>query len=137
MFVKSENAETVFLKHRKGVAKLSLQTGCPVVPAYGFGNTQLFKTYIDPFGIMKRVSRMMRMSIILISGRYGSLCPPRVPLYYVMGPPIEMPFGKEPIPNPTQEQIDEYHDRILLSLKTLFDVHKSFYGWEDKELKFV
>ena len=137
MFVESENEENVLLKHRKGVAKLALQTGCPVVPAYGFGNTALFTAHFDPFGIMKWLSRRLKMSIILFSGRYGSLCPPRVPLYYVIGPNIELPNGGEPIPHPTQQQIDDFHDQILMGLKTLFDAHKSFYGWEHKELRFI
>merc|ERR1712176_1430925 len=130
---KSVDEENLLLKNRKGVAKLALQTGCPVVPAYGFGNTALFTAHTDPFGIMQWLSRKLKMSIILFSGRYGSLCPPRVPLYYVIGPLIELPNGGVPVPQPTQQQIDEYHEKILLCLKTLFDAHKSFYGWQHKE----
>ena len=54
-----------------------------------------------------------------------------------MGPVIPHPNNGIPIAVPSQEEIDEYHELILLNLKTLFDSHKGFYGWQHKEIKFI
>eukprot|EP00486_Rosalina_sp_Unknown_P006423 CAMPEP_0201577562 /NCGR_PEP_ID=MMETSP0190_2-20130828/24000_1 /ASSEMBLY_ACC=CAM_ASM_000263 /TAXON_ID=37353 /ORGANISM="Rosalina sp." /LENGTH=153 /DNA_ID=CAMNT_0048009715 /DNA_START=705 /DNA_END=1166 /DNA_ORIENTATION=- len=137
MFVKSEKNESILLKKRKGIAKLSLQQGTSVVPTYGFGSTALFTSYVDDYGIMQALSRRLKMSLIAFAGKYWTLAPERMPLYYVMGPVCENPNHGTPIKNPTQKQIDEYHEKILLSLKTLFDAHKGFYGWQDKEIDFI
>ena len=137
MFVKSVKNESILLKNRKGVAKLSLQRGTSVVPTYGFGSTALFTAYIDDYGIMAKLSRQLKMSLIAFAGKYWTLAPHRMPLYYVMGPICENPNNGIPIKNPSQKQIDEYHDKILLSLKTLFDSHKGFYGWQDKQIDFI
>ena len=61
MFVKSEQSENILLKFRKGVAKLSLQTGHCVVPCYGFGSSALFESYFDSFGIMQSQTFMHSM----------------------------------------------------------------------------
>ncbi len=42
----------------------------------------------------------------------------------VVGPPIAVPK----IANPTQEQIDEYHQRYIDALQRLFDEHKVLFG---------
>ena len=82
----------------------------------------LFKSYIAGYGIMQSLSRRLKMSIIAFAEKYWTLAHERMPLYYVMGPVCENPNNGVPIKNPTQRQIDEYHEKILLSLKTLFDL---------------
>ena len=46
------------LKKRKGIAKLALRTGHPIVPAYSIGNTAAFSAWFDPFGILERISQL-------------------------------------------------------------------------------
>merc|ERR1712129_581229 len=104
---------------------------------YGFGNTELFEPYFDSFGIMKSLSRRLKMSIIAFAGKYWTLAPKRTPLYFVMGPVIKHPNDGIPIAHPSQQEIDDYHAQILAHLKMLFDSHKGFYGWEDKQIKFI
>ena len=41
------------------------------------------------------------------------------------------------VENPTEEQIDEVHQKILAATKQMFDLHKASLGWGDKEMKFV
>ena len=47
------------------------------------------------------------MSIIAFAGKFYTLAPGRVPLYYVLGPVIKNPNNGIPIKEPTQQQIDE------------------------------
>lgn len=138
MFMYSDKTECVLLKKRKGVAKLALQTGCNVVPAYGFGNTTVYTPFFDPWGIMKRASKKLRMSLIGFRGRWGfTTIPKKVPLYYAIGKIVENKYAGKKIAKPTQEQIDEYHDRILDGIQQTFDIHKHIYGWSHKQLKFI
>ena len=57
--------EVVVLKKRKGIAKLALRTGHPIVPAYSIGNTAAFSAWFDPFGILERISRNLQASFFV------------------------------------------------------------------------
>jgi hypothetical protein len=127
--------ETAYLNQRKGIVKIALRAGVPLVPVYGFGHTALFTVVVDPFGIMKWLSNKMEASITPYFGRFGwFLGPPRrIPLAICLGEPVWCPQVDEP----TKEQVDMYHQQLLDSYRQLFDKHKMAYGWGEKELKFV
>ena len=80
----TRTAETVYLKERKGLAKLSLQTGTPLVAAYSFGNTDCFTCLYDSWGVMERLSRKAQASIFLFYGRFGLMIPRRVNISCVL-----------------------------------------------------
>jgi len=67
--------ERVLLQKRKGLAKLSLRTGIPIVPAYSLGNTAVYKMWHDPLGVMELLSRKLRISIFAFWGRFFSPIP--------------------------------------------------------------
>ena len=52
-----------------------------------------------------------------------------------------MAFGRvievQKVENPTEEQIDEVHQKIINATKQMFDLHKASLGWGDKEMEFV
>lgn len=54
---------------------------------------------------------------------------------------VTMAFGRvievPKVENPTEEQIDEVHQKIIAATKQMFDLHKASLGWGDKEMKFV
>lgn len=132
---KNNNVETAFLKQRKGIVKIALKAGVPIVPVYGFGHTSLYTVCVDPFGILERISTTLQTSITPFFGRWGWLLGPprRVPVTVCLGEPVMCPQ----IDQPTQEQIDHYHKELLQAYKVLFDTHKEAYGWGDKTLRFV
>jgi len=127
--------ETVFLKTRKGIVKIALKAGVPIVPVYGFGHTSLYTVCVDRFGIMERLSNALQTSITPFFGRWGWLLGPprRVPVTVCLGEPVHCPQ----MDNPSQEQIDFYHNKLLNAYRDLFDTHKEAYGWGDKTLRFV
>jgi len=135
MFQQDDAVEKAFLKSRKGIVKIALKAGVPLVPVYGFGHTKLWKVVVDPFGILEALSVKMDTSLVPFYGRWGwPIGPPkRVPLLIAIGDPIACPQ----VENPTQVQIDEYHERLLKGYSDLFEKHKAAYGWSDKTLKFV
>lgn len=54
---------------------------------------------------------------------------------------MTMAFGRvievQKVENPTEEQIDEVHQKIINATKQMFDLHKASLGWGDKEMEFV
>lgn len=123
--------ETIILKSRGGLAKLALQTGSYLVPSYIFGNNQCLTVAHDPFGIMRRLSRFFRVSIVFFWGRFGLPIPHRVPLLGVLGAPIKVPL----VPEPTSEQVAALLAKLEQEVQVLFDEHKSAYGWQHARLE--
>ena len=124
--------EVVVLKKRKGIAKLALRTGHPIVPAYSIGNTAAFSAWFDPFGILERLSRAAQASFFVYWGRYYLPIPRRANITMLLGPPIKV----EKVAEPTDAQVDEVHERLLKEMKELFDTHKAACGWAEKKIIF-
>ena len=124
--------EVVVLKHRKGLAKLALRTGHPIVPAYSVGNTAAFSAWFDRFGILERISRMAQASLFIYWGRLGLPIPRRANITMLIGRPILV----DKVENPSDAQVDEVHQRLLREMKELFDGHKAALGWAHKEIIF-
>lgn len=122
--------ETIILKSRGGIAKLALETGSYLVPSFVFGNTLCLKTWQDPWGVMRALSRRLRVSVVAFTGRYGLPIPFRVPLLGVLGPPILVPLT----PNPTNEQVAALLAKLEAEVMSLFEAHKESYGWKSVKL---
>merc|ERR1711933_112562 len=97
--------------------------------------TSLWTVFTDPFGILENLSKQVGASLTPFFGRYmWFLGPPhRVPLTVCFGNPIQCPKTDEP----TQKEIDSYHQKMLNEFENVFNTHKDSYGWSQKALKFV
>jgi len=124
--------EVVKLKERKGIAKLALRTGHPIVPAYSVGNTAAFSAWFDPFGILERVSRSVQASLFVYWGRFFLPIPRRANITMLIGQPIVV----ERVENPTDAQVDAVHQRLLREMAALFDEHKASIGWGHRTIVF-
>jgi ribosomal protein S17E len=40
-------------------------------------------------------------------------------------------------PSPTQEMIDELHERYMKELRELFDQNKAKFGYEEQKIEFI
>jgi 1-acyl-sn-glycerol-3-phosphate acyltransferase len=127
--------EIAHIQSRKGIVKIALRAGVPIVPVYGFGHTAVYTVVVDPFGVLEWLSTKMDTALTPFFGRFGwFLGPPRrVPITLCLGEPIHCPQ----IAEPTKQDIETYHQKMLDSFEELFDKHKAAYGWPDKKLKFV
>mmetsp|Transcript_20267 Transcript_20267/g.47328 ORF Transcript_20267/g.47328 Transcript_20267/m.47328 type:complete len:359 (+) Transcript_20267:125-1201(+) len=128
----SGSDEVVVLKKRKGLARLALRTGHALVPAYSIGNTAAFSAWYDPWGIMERVSRKLQAAVFPYWGRACLPIPRRCNVTMLIGTPLTV----SKVENPTEEQIDELHERLLNEFTTLFNTHKASLGWADKKIIF-
>ncbi len=135
MFKSDKDTEIASIKQRKGIIKIALRAGVPIVPTYGFGHTLLWKIVVDPFGIMESLSLKLDISLTPFFGRWGWFLGPsqRVPVCVCLGEPVKCPK----IDEPTQDDIDKYHSQLLKSYADLFENHKASYGWANKKLVFV
>ena len=135
----NSNEEIGTVLTRKGIIKIALKAGTPIIPVYGFGHISMYTVWVDPFGILQSLSSVLGVSLTPFFGRWGwPLGPPhRQVVTMCLGSPIIVPKVDEP----QQHQIDEYHQKLLDGFQQTFDEHKiGFYGkakGADKKLVFA
>ena len=126
---------------RKGIVKVALKAGVPIIPVYAFGATSLWSILVDPFRMLEQLSIRLNVSIVPFFGRWGWPfgAPRRAPLLLAFGEPIAHPqtdfakFDNEQ----GKELIDRYHNKLVQGFRQVFDTHKVAYGWGDKSLELV
>jgi len=142
LYARPGSAELV-LQSRKGFVKIALQTGSSLVPVYSFGENDLYDQLPNPEGsVVRKIQEWQKNTLgwttPFFNGRgvwnynFG-LLPHRRPITTVVGAPIDVPK----IEKPTDEEVDEYHQKYLDSLKVLFDEWKEKLNQPEAELKFV
>jgi hypothetical protein len=141
LFCGDQEKVTLFLKKRVGFVKLALQHGRDLVPAFGFGENEIFHQIPNQDGSkVKRFQEWLQTKLTftlpLFFGRgvlqytYG-LISFRRPITVVVGSPVQV--GK--IDNPTFEDIMECHGKYVKALQRLYDEYNPVYG--DKDIKLV
>ena len=133
IFQVRHDVEIVNLKSRKGLARLALKRGIPLLPAYSVGNTEVFSALFDSWGVMEYISRKLKISLFIPVGRFLLPIPKRSNITMIIGDVIPV----EKVENPTQAQIDALHERLIKETTIIFDTHKHSLGWGAKELRFV
>uniref|UniRef100_A0A670KLI6 Acyltransferase n=1 Tax=Podarcis muralis TaxID=64176 RepID=A0A670KLI6_PODMU len=126
---------TLILSERKGFVRMALRHGAHLVPAFSFGENDLFQQVLFKEGswmrrIQDRFRKILGFSPCFFYGRgfssarsWGLLPFPR-PVTTVIGEPLVVPRME----NPTCEMVDRYHAMYIDSLRKLFDDHKATYG---------
>lgn len=133
VFLTSRKEELVYLSRRIGFVRLALQEGASLVPVYMFGQSHLLDVLPGAGSYLEALSRRLRVSLMFFFGSYYFPLPRARPLTAVVGTPIPCPR----IPQPTQEQVLDYHARFCRALRQLFDENKADFGWSEKELIIV
>ncbi|KAK3714410.1 hypothetical protein QZH41_020640, partial [Actinostola sp. cb2023] len=114
-----------------------------LVPVYSFGENDLYTQVQNPSGSQLRqwqtkVKNVIGFAPPIFHGRgifqytFGFL-PHRKPVNTVVGTPIKV----NKVLNPTQEEINSFHQQYLQGLEKVFEDHKTKYGIaEDTHLEF-
>ncbi|NXM06532.1 MOGT2 acyltransferase, partial [Tyrannus savana] len=135
---------TLLLRNRKGFVRLAIQHGTPLVPAFSFGENDLFDQVMNPKGswlrwIQHRLQKVMGISLPLFHARgifqysFGFV-PYRRPICTVVGKPI--PVQKKH--KPSEQEVDQVHEKYLNELSKLFEEHKAQYNVPaDSHLEFI
>jgi len=134
-------SHTIILRKRKGFVKMAIKYGAPLVPAYAFGETDLWNQFPNPPGSFVRTVQSFLKGILTFSPplfygrgpfniRFGPL-PYRKPINIVIGSPLPLVSHFDP----SQDQIDDLHALYVDSICKLFEQHKTKYGIsEDTQL---
>lgn len=131
------------LKNRKGFVKLAIQTGSPLVPVFSFGEIDIFDQPNNEPGTRIRayqdfVKRWTGVAPAFFHGRGFSaksfgLIPYRHPITTVIGAPIEVTKN----PQPSREEVDEFHSKFVEAINKLFDDHKGKYVKNAETVKLI
>lgn len=131
--------EQLYLRKRKAVCAIALQSGAPIVPAYCFGSNEVATVLADPLGLLRWLSIRFDVSLTPFVGRWGVPmgAPRRKPLLLAFGPAIEctqLPLDCDAAA--VSAAVDAKHAELLEGYRTIFETHKEAYGYTG-ELTFV
>lgn len=130
----SAHAEhTVYVNKRKGIIKLALRHGVPLVPCYCFGETSLYRQSRLALRFRQLVASKLGVALTLPLGRSWllPLLPiPGVRLMHVVGKPIPVARKAEP----SDADISALHAQYIRGLREVFDAHKAECGCPDATL---
>nr|XP_004661044.1 acyl-CoA wax alcohol acyltransferase 2 [Jaculus jaculus] len=135
---------TLVLKNRNGFVRMALRHGVSLIPAYSFGEENLYKQHIfTPGGFINRFQKwFQRVVHIYPCAFYGrgftknswGFLPYSQPVTTIVGEPLPLPK----IENPSKETVAKYHALYIDALRKLFDQHKTKFGIsETQELVIV
>lgn len=122
------------LRSRKGFVKEALRSGASLVPVYSFGENDVYEQLENPEGsLVRRFQKWCKawtgVSMPFFYGRglfqtnFG-LLPLQRPINTVVGAPIDVPQ----VLDPTDEEVDRFHNQYCAALTQLFDDNKSRFG---------
>jgi len=111
--------ERIYVQKRLGFVRLAMRTGCPLLPAYAFGESQLFHTSQFLLDFRLWVVRKLRVGLPLFTGRFGLPLPIPKPTHVTFVVGKEIPVGP-PNANPTDEEVDAVFERYVDEMCRLF-----------------
>jgi 1-acyl-sn-glycerol-3-phosphate acyltransferase len=126
---------TAYVLKRKGIIKLALRHGVPLVPCYCFGETDLYHHSKIGLGLRQKIAKTFGVAITLAYGRIALLpfLPIPTRLVQVVGTPIQV----EKVSSPTEEDIERVQAAYIRGLREVFESHKAKLGYPDAQLVIV
>eukprot|EP00658_Telonema_sp_P-2_P023159 TRINITY_DN19272_c0_g1_i5.p2 TRINITY_DN19272_c0_g1~~TRINITY_DN19272_c0_g1_i5.p2 ORF type:complete len:176 (-),score=40.77 TRINITY_DN19272_c0_g1_i5:258-785(-) len=144
IFEVNDPDEVLVILERRGIYKVAIEAGVPIMCSWTFGTTQTFSASWGGKGsLLPELSRMFRTSLFVFWGRFGLPIPMRVPLTTVFGYPIPCKQMSEPKKDADpasrrawDQEIERLQEEVLATYTNLFNKHKEAYGCKHKKLVF-
>lgn len=131
VFTSAPGKDVIVYQNRRGLCRLSLQTGAVIVPGYVFGGTGFFHNFATGDGFLSRMSRKLRAGLTLFWGQWLLPIPLSVPVRLAIGRPLELE-GPQDV---TEEAVEALHRRYIKEITRLFETHKVAAGYPDATLE--
>jgi len=131
-----EGHDRIYIKKRAGFIKYALMHGFNLMPAYTFGESDLYRSLRHPL-YRKLCHFTLSKGGFVVPCFWGPRwwCPllPRddVPLHTVIAEPVQLPL----IPNPTNEDVAHWHAKYVAAVVAIYDGHKVRFGYGDRALE--
>uniref|UniRef100_A0A4X1VSA2 Acyltransferase n=2 Tax=Sus scrofa TaxID=9823 RepID=A0A4X1VSA2_PIG len=130
---------TLVLKNRTGFVRMALRHGMCLIPAYTFGETELYNQHIfTPGGFINSFQNWSQRPVHIYPCAFyrrgftensWGLLPYARPVTTIVGKPLPLPQTE----NPSQETVAKYHTLYINALHKLFDQHKTKYGFSETQ----
>lgn len=133
IFTSTPGKHTIVFKGRKGLIRLSIETGASLIPTYVFGGTDFFNNLATSDSVFSRFSRKFKIGITFFWGYLGLPIPfcPKVTMVICEPLPVVKWTGEGEIP---MEMIDDLHNKYIQSIQEGFDKYKALAGYPDAVL---
>lgn len=128
----------LYLSNRKGFIKLAMETGAGIVPCIGFGENDVFHTYVPEhhhgtFAIILQkillgIRKYTRFSTPIMTWPI----PKRPQVTIVVGKP--MFFDKD---ESSSNSVEENHQQYVKALRALYEEHKANWGHSSTPLEII
>lgn len=132
----------IYIKNRKGFVKLAIQSGASIVPVFSFGENDSYDLMNNDPGTKWRkfqeyIKKKSGIVPMKMNGRgflhFFGLMPRRSPINTVIGAPIDVVKSE----NPSQDEIDELHERYVDAIQRIFDEYKWKYVQNAENVELV
>lgn len=129
-----EDHEVVIMSQRFGLAKVALQTGADLVPAFAFRQRETFTYYrlgppLVPKRVANKLTKMLGMVPLVFGGRFAiSPMPKQVPMHVVVGTPIRV---QQQVDDPSKGEIQQLLKKLMDETHALYERHKHQCGHGD------
>lgn len=115
--------DVVVLLHRKGFVRLALSHGADLVPVFGAGVTDLYRTYSIGTPLRAWIQSTFGVALPIFHGRWGTPLPYKTPIRVLIGEPIRVPMPKVKGEVPEGALVEKYHAIYIQALKDLHKKH--------------
>lgn len=124
--------DRVAIKTKKTLIRLCLQHGYRIHPIYTFGESDTFYAFQGLRRLRLWLAKHNVPTVIFFGATWCPFLPRhQAELVTYVGEPLELPH----IPEPTQQEVDEWHGRYVDALSTLFDSKKAEAGRPNAKLE--
>jgi 2-acylglycerol O-acyltransferase 2 len=122
---------------RRGFVKLALQTSSKLVPLVAFGENRAFSiaSVSKPGGTIFKLQHTLCKLFSFSTPLLSSPFPQRNPIHVVVGQPIRFDSLNSKVND--EELVESCFSEYKLAVETLYNEHKSLYGYNQIPLKWI
>ena len=109
--------------------RLALEHGCDLVPTLVFREKYMYNVWPPPRAVVSFFLRVLKMPVLLFSGRFFTWLPFHTYMSIVFDAPIPVTKKEQP----TDEEVEEVWQRYRAALVALWGRYKTTYGYGPEE----